>query len=287
MDLKTKDTFFSVKNTLNAGGNILDLGKPVVMGILNLTPDSFYDGGVYFTEKEALKRAEQILSEGGTIIDMGAYSSRPGAVDISPEEELERLIPALKAIVKEFPEAVISADTFRAAVAEQAVSEGAAIINDISGGGLDNKMFETVARLKVPYILMHMRGNPETMTKLTDYEDVLKEVLNYFSEKVYALRLLGVKDIIIDPGFGFSKTKEQSFSLVKELNYFKLLNLPILAGVSRKSMIYKTLNTSADEALNGTTVLNTVSLLKAANILRVHDVKEAVEAVKLINLITD
>lgn len=218
---------------------------------------------------------------------MGAYSSRPGAVDISPEEELERLIPALKAIVKEFPEAVISADTFRAAVAEQAVSEGAAIINDISGGGLDNKMFETVARLKVPYILMHMRGNPETMTKLTDYEDVLKEVLNYFSEKVYALRLLGVKDIIIDPGFGFSKTKEQSFSLVKELNYFKLLNLPILAGVSRKSMIYKTLNTSADEALNGTTVLNTVSLLKAANILRVHDVKEAVEAVKLINLITD
>ena len=287
MDLKTKDTFFSVKNTLNVRGKILSLDKPVVMGILNLTPDSFYDGGVYFTEKEALKRAEQILAEGGTIIDMGAYSSRPGAINISTEEELKRLIPALKAIVKEFPDAVVSADTFRAAVAEQAIEEGAAIINDISGGGLDDRMFETVARLQVPYILMHMRGNPQTMTKLTDYEDVLKEVLHYFSEKVYALHLLGVKDIIIDPGFGFSKTKEQSFSLLKELNYFKLLNLPILAGVSRKSMIYKTLNTSATEALNGTTALNTVSLLKAANILRVHDVKEAVEAVKLIKLITD
>jgi len=285
MNLKTKDTFFSSKSTVNIRGKILDLGTPKVMGIVNLTPDSFYDGGAYLTDKEALKRAEQILTEGGTIIDLGAYSSRPGAEEISPEEELKRLLPALKAIVKEFPEAVISADTFRAEVAEASVNEGACIINDISGGELDDKMFETIARLQVPYILMHMRGNPQKMNRLTDYEDILKELLNYFSQKVFRLRELGVKDVIIDPGFGFAKTKEQSFRLLKELNYFKILNLPILTGVSRKSMIYKTLDTSPGQALNGTTVLNTVCLLNGANILRVHDVKEAIEAIKLINLI--
>ncbi len=283
MELKTKDTFFSVKSTLNVGGKILDLSQPKVMGILNLTPDSFYDGGDYFTEKEALKRAEQLLTEGAAIIDLGAYSSRPGAEDIMPEEELYRLIPVIKAVVKEFPQAIISVDTFRAEVAKVAVYEGAGIINDISGGGLDGQLFETVARLQVPYILMHMRGNPQTMTKLTDYEDVLKDVLNYFSDRVFALRMLGVKDIIIDPGFGFSKTREQSFKLINELNYLKMLNLPILVGVSRKSLIYKTLDVTPDEALNGTSVLNTVCLLKGANILRVHDVKEAMEAVKLIN----
>jgi len=287
MDLMTKDTFFSVKNTLNVRGKMLDLNKPKVMGIVNLTPDSFYDGGAYTTEKEVVNRARQILSEGGTIIDLGAYSSRPHAEDISVKEELNRLTPVLKAIVKEFPEAIISVDTFRAEVAELAVNEGAGIINDISGGQLDPKMFETIAKLQVPYILMHMRGTPQTMTKFTDYDDILKDIIKYFSERVFILHQLGVKDIIIDPGFGFSKTREQSFSLIKELNHLKMLNLPILGGVSRKSMIYKTLEQTPEEALNGTTVLNTALLLKGANILRVHDVKQAVEAVKLINQITD
>jgi len=260
----------------------MDLKTPKVMGILNLTPDSFYDGGINSSTANALKTVAQMLDEGADFIDIGAYSSRPSATHITETEELNRLLPTLKAIVKEFPNALISIDTFRANIASTAIKEGAHIINDISGGELDAKMFETISSLKVPYILMHMKGSPQTMVKETNYENLFKEVLDYFLIKIKRLLALGVKDVIIDPGFGFAKKPEQSFELLNKLDQFKILDIPILVGISRKSMIYKTLGIDPKDALNGTTVANTIALLKGANILRVHDVKAAAEAIKLV-----
>lgn len=267
--------------TLNCLGNLIDLSVPKVMGIINITPDSFYDGGKTFSEKEILKQAEKMLSEGATFLDVGGYSTRPGAEDISDTEEIRRVLEAIENILKRFPEALISIDTFRSEVAKKAVEAGAAIVNDVSSGTLDAEMYNTVAKLKVPYILMHMRGTPKTMAKLTDYKNVTIEVLKDLAEKIALAHASGINDIIADPGFGFAKTREQSFELLNNLQLFQNLKVPILAGVSRKSMIYKTLETSAENALNGTTSLNTIALLKGASILRVHDVKEAVQCVKL------
>ena len=273
---------FSTNKTLNVGGKLIDLSVPKVMGILNVTPDSFFDGSRYTDSTQALKQAERMMNEGATLIDIGGYSSRPGATDISEEEEIRRTAPVVKAVATEFPEAIISIDTFRSAVAQRAVQEGAAVINDISGGELDKSMFTTVSELQVPYVLMHMRGNPQTMNELNQYDLLLKDIIDYFHQRVFRLRALGVKDIIIDPGFGFSKNIEQNFELLNHFDQLSVLGLPLLAGLSRKSMIWKTLGETAEAALNGTTSLNTVALLKGAAILRVHDVKAAVEAVKLI-----
>jgi dihydropteroate synthase len=278
----SENTFFHQKLLLNVGGRLLDLSSPKVMGIVNLTPDSFYDGGETNTVSQALNQAGRMLEEGATFIDIGAYSSRPHAEHISPEEELRRLLPALKAIAREFPQTVISVDSFRAAVVRAAVGEGAHMINDISGGEMDQDMFHTAAELRVPYILMHMKGTPQTMVSESKYGDVFEEVLQYFVKKISKLKEVGVLDIIIDPGFGFAKTAVQSFEILNRLHDFKLLELPVLAGLSRKSMICKTLDTEPAFALNGTTAANTIALLKGAKILRVHDVKEAVEAVKIV-----
>lgn len=267
--------------TINCKGTLVDLSTPKVMGILNITPDSFYDGGALKTDKDILTQAEKMLAEGAAFLDMGGYSSRPGAVDISIDEEMSRVIPAIKLVLKHFPETLISIDTFRSAVAQKAVDTGAAIVNDISAGILDEHMMPTVAQLQVPYIMMHMRGTPQTMKTLTNYKNVLTEVLSYFSERIATARDLSINDLIIDPGFGFAKTIEQNFELLRQLELFKNLEIPLLAGLSRKSMIYKTLNTTPQEALNGTTALNTIALMKGANILRVHDVKEAVECVRI------
>jgi dihydropteroate synthase len=276
-----KDTFFRKKAFINAGGKLIDLDAPKVMGIINLTPDSFFAGSRRQGIDDALKLAEKMLDEGATFLDLGAYSSRPGAEDISIQEETDRLLPVVEAIASRFPEAVLSIDTFRAQVAEAAVRAGGHIINDISGGQLDAEMFATVARLQVPYILMHMKGNPRTMNQQAQYDDVFAEVYNYLAAKYHELKQLGVHDVIIDPGFGFAKKREQSYALMSRLQDFNRLQLPVLAGVSRKTMIYGLLGITADEALNGTTALNTIALTKGANILRVHDVKEAVEAVKI------
>ncbi len=267
--------------TLNCRGNLIDLSVPKVMGIINVTPDSFYDGGKTFSKKEMLKQAEKMLSEGATFLDVGGYSTRPGAEDISETEEIRRAVEAVESMLKRFPEALISVDTFRSEVAKKAVEAGAAMVNDVSGGTLDAEMYNIVAKLKVPYVLMHMRGTPKTMAKLTDYKNVTLEVLKDLAEKIALARAVGINDIVADPGFGFAKTREQSLQLLNNLELFQNLNVPILAGISRKSMIYKTLETSAENALNGTTSLNTIALLKEAKILRVHDVKEAVECVKL------
>jgi len=269
---------------IQLSGELFSLEKPRVMGILNVTPDSFYDGGKYTQEKYILQRAEQILTEGAFLIDIGGYSSRPQADDITEDLEKKRVIGAIELIKKYFPEAHISIDTFRSGVAKEAVEAGAEVINDISGGNLDKKMFQTVADLQVPYILMHMRGTPQTMKKLTTYENIFQEILFYFIEKVQDLHKLGVADIIIDLGFGFAKNISQNFQLLKYLKNFKILELPILVGLSRKSMIYKTLNlpNAAQDALNGTSVLNTFALLQGSNLLRVHEVKEALEAIKLL-----
>lgn len=275
------DTFFHKKVTLNAGGKLIDLSTPKVMGIINLTPDSFYAGSRKQDMGAILQQAQKMLKEGATFLDLGAYSSRPGAADISVQEEMERLLPAVEAIVKDNPDAILSIDTFRAAVATAAVKAGAHIINDISGGELDTDMFATVANLQVPYILMHMKGTPQNMNQMANYENVFNEVFDYFTYKYHQLKQLGVKDVILDPGFGFAKKTEHSYALMHRLQDFKVLQLPLLAGVSRKNMIYKTLGITADEALNGTTALNTIALTKGANILRVHDVKEAVEAAKI------
>lgn len=280
--MTAKNTVFQQKSSVNIGGSLFDLSVPKVMGILNITPDSFYDGGQHNSIDDALTQTEKMLSEGAAILDVGAYSSRPGAIDISEEEEINRLIPVLSAIKRHFPEVIISVDTFRASVANAAVNEGAAIINDISGGHQDSSMFETVARLRVPYILMHMKGTPQSMVSEANYEHVFDEVFAYFLRRVEQLRALGVHDIILDPGFGFAKTREHSYELLSKFEQFQILGLPMLAGVSRKSMIYKFLGTTAEKALNGTTVANTIALLKGASILRVHDVKEAVEAVKIV-----
>jgi dihydropteroate synthase len=276
-----KDTFFQKKATLNAGGKLIDLSTPKVMGIINITPDSFYAKSRKAGIDAVLTQAGKMLADGASFLDIGAYSSRPGAVDISIQEETDRLLPAVEAIAANFPDAVLSADTFRSGVAEAAIKAGAHIINDISGGELDADMFATAARLQVPYVLMHMRGTPQNMAQLTDYEDVFAEVFDYFVKKIYQLKQLGVHDIILDPGFGFAKKASDSYELISRMQGFDVLQLPILAGISRKRMIYGLLGTTAEEALNGTTVLNTIALMKGASILRVHDVKEAVEAVKI------
>lgn len=253
------------------------------MGIINATPDSFYSGSRKSTVDAALHTAEQMLGEGATILDIGGQSTRPGSEKISVDEELLRVIPIIEAISKKFPQSFISIDTYHSAVAKHAVDAGAAIVNDISSGLMDTKMLTTVAKLKVPFVCMHMKGTPQNMQQNPVYENVTKEVIDFFIERIEACNLAGIKDIIIDPGFGFGKTIEHNFTLLKELGIFKQLQKPLLLGVSRKSMIYKTLNISAEEALNGTTVLNTIGLLNGANILRVHDVKEAVETIKIIS----
>jgi dihydropteroate synthase len=282
-----KDTFFHKKVTLNAGGKLIDISSPKVMGIINITPDSFYAGSRKPQVDEALQQAEKMLTDGATFLDIGAYSSRPGALDISVAEETDRLLPVVEAIINAFPEAVLSIDTFRARVAEAAIKAGAHMINDISGGQLDAEMFATVARLQVPYILMHMKGTPQTMTQLAQYDDVFIDVLDYLASRYRQLKQLGVHDVVIDPGFGFAKKQEHNYALMNRLQEFEMLGLPVLAGISRKKMIYGLLGNTAGEALNGTTVLNTISLMKGANILRVHDVKEAVEAVKIWELVAE
>ena len=273
----------TILKSLNVNGRLLDLSTPQVMGILNVTPDSFYAGSRSRTEAEIAARACQILDEGASIIDIGAYSSRPNAEHISPEEEMQRLRTGLEILNRNHPDAIISVDTFRAEVARQCVEEyGAAIINDISAGEMDEQMFPTVARLNVPYIMMHMQGTPQNMQKEPHYENLLKEVFMYFARKVRQLRDLGMKDIILDPGVGFGKTLEHNYELMAHLEEFGIFELPLLVGVSRKSMIYRLFGATPQEALNGTTVLDTVALMKGADILRVHDVREAVEAVRLI-----
>lgn len=276
-----KDTFFQKKLTINAGGKLVDLSVPKVMGIINITPDSFYAGSRKPGVSDALQQAEKMLTEGADFLDIGSYSSRPGADDISIQEEMDRLLPVVEAIAKSYPDAILSADTFRSKVAEAAIKAGAHIINDISGGQLDEEMFVTVARLQVPYILMHMKGTPQNMNQMAKYDDILIEVLDYFAQKYHQLKQLGVHDVIIDPGFGFAKMQEHSYALMQRLQELNILGLPILVGVSRKTMIYKLIGGTADTALNATTALNTIALMKGANILRVHDVKEAVETIKI------
>lgn len=272
-----------VQYSLNINGRLLDLSEPQVMGILNVTPDSFYSGSRKQTEDEIESRVRQIIGEGASIIDIGAYSSRPNADDVSPSEEMERLRKGLSVIQRVAPNAIVSVDTFRADVAKMCVEEyGVGIVNDISGGMLDKDMFATVAKLGIPYILMHMQGTPQNMQQNPHYDDVVKEVFMYFAEKVQRLRDLGVKDIILDPGYGFGKTVEHNYELMNHQEELLEFELPLLVGISRKSMIYKALGITADEALNGTSVLNTISLLKGANILRVHDVATGVEVVNLI-----
>ena len=270
-------------HTLNIKGELMNLNPAIVMGILNITPDSFYSKSRFENEKIILQQAAKMLEDGASILDIGAYSTRPMAENISIKEELNRAIPAIENIIKEFPKACISIDTFRSQVAKSAVEAGASIINDISGGNLDKKMFETVADLNVPYILMHSKGNPQTMQQLTDYQDIVLEMITYFEQKIYQLNQLGVKDIIIDAGFGFAKTMEQNYFVLKNMEEFKILDRPILVGISRKSMIWKKLQISPEKSLNATTALNTFALGKGANILRVHDVKEAVE---ILNILT-
>lgn len=273
----------NIPKYINTNGSLLDLSHPQVMGILNVTPDSFYAESRTQSNESILKRATQIIREGASIIDIGAYSSRPNADNITSDEEKNRLKKALNIIRENFPEVIISVDTFRADVARMCVEEYKVdIINDIAAGDMDKKMFETVAELGVPYIMMHMKGTPQNMQQNPHYDNIIREVFLYFSEKVQKLRDLGVKDIILDPGFGFGKSIEDNYELMDHLEEFDIFNLPLLVGISRKSMIYKLFNTSPEGALNGTTVLNTISLLKGANIIRVHDVKETVETVKIV-----
>lgn len=269
--------------TINVNGQLIDLSRPQVMGILNVTPDSFYSGSRKQTEWEIRERVEQIVNEGGQMIDIGAYSSRPGADDVSEEEEMRRLREGMKIVKELAPDMPASVDTFRANVAKMCVEElGVGIINDISGGELDKDMFKTVAKLGVPYILMHMKGTPQTMQQAPHYDDLMKEVMMYFAEKVQKLRDLGQKDIILDPGYGFAKTLDHNYQLLRQQEMLQVFDLPLLVGISRKSMIYRLLDTCPQEALNGTSVLNTIASQKGANILRVHDVKECVEVVKIV-----
>ncbi|MFV0530935.1 MAG: dihydropteroate synthase [Flavobacteriales bacterium] len=268
--------------TINCKGKLIDLNTPKVMGILNITPDSFFDGGKYMCKSALLHQAEKMLQEGAHFMDVGSYSSRPGADHISEEEEIKRLIPAIELLMKHFPDSLISVDTFRSVVAKKAIEAGASLINDISGGEMDSLMFQMVADLQVPYILMHMKGTPQNMQQNPFYEDIILEVNQYFAEKVSQLRNLGVHDIILDAGFGFGKTLKHNYQLLKNHELIGFGELPILTGISRKSMIYTTLNTTPQKSLNGTTVLNTIALQKGASILRVHDVKEAMECIQLI-----
>nr|WP_315258750.1 dihydropteroate synthase [uncultured Flavobacterium sp.] len=268
---------------MNCKGQLIDLSTPKVMGILNITPNSFFDGGKYKNEGELLERVQKMLNDGVDFIDVGAYSSKPNAEFVSEEEEISRIIPVVNLLQKHFPDIILSIDTFRAGVAKICIENGAAIINDISAGKLDDKMLETIAKYQVPYIMMHMKGTPQTMQTFTQYDDIIKEMLFYFSERIAVARALGINDLIVDPGFGFAKTLEQNYEVIKKMELLQMLELPLLVGISRKSMIYKTLETNAESALNGTTFLNTIALTKGAKILRVHDVKEAVECVRLFN----
>ena len=268
--------------TINCRGQLIDCTEPRVLGILNLTPDSFFDGGKYKDEHSILTQAETMIQQGADFIDVGGYSSRPGADDVASSEELNRVIPAIEAISKRFPECLISIDTFRSEVADGAIASGACMINDISGGDRDPNMLKVAAKHQVPYIFMHMRGTPQTMNQLTQYEDVVLEVTQELAKKLKELRALGLNDLIADPGFGFAKTLEQNYTLLNHLEHLKLLEVPILVGLSRKSMIYRLLETQPDHALNGTSVANTIALIKGANILRVHDVLQATEAIRLI-----
>ena len=269
-------------SSINIGGRLINLSEPRVMGILNVTPDSFYKGSRRNHEQEILNSARQMLEEGATFLDVGGYSSRPGADHIPEIEEIKRIKTPIELLKSEFPEAILSIDTFRTGVAEVAVKSGASMVNDISGGHLDNKMYDFIADSKVPYIAMHMKGTPQTMKELSNYQDMLKEITYYFSEILEKLTGKGVSDVILDPGFGFAKNIQQNFELLRSLDYLRILEHPLLAGLSRKSMIYKTLKNSPGEALNGTTVLNTLALQKGVSILRVHDVKPAVEAITLL-----
>lgn len=273
------------KKTLNCRGRLVDLTQPAVMGILNITPDSFFADSRVSLDS-TVSTAERMLQEGATFLDIGGYSTRPGAAEVSPSEEADRVLPVIDAILAAFPSALISVDTFRASVARQAVASGAALVNDIAGGTLDSAMFNTVAELGVPYVLMHTRGTPQTMQSMATYNDVTTDVIDELATRLAELRALGHKDILLDPGFGFAKTPNQNFELLHHLTDFGLFDEPILVGISRKTTIWKTLNIKPDDALNGTTVLNTIALLKGASILRVHDVREAVEAVKLTNQLT-
>ena len=281
---KIDKPFYRKKRSLQLNGQLIMLDQPIVMGILNLTPDSFYDGGRYQSEKAALQRAEEILSQEAMIIDIGAVSTRPGAMEVSAEAEIERLLPAVKAIRKRFPDAVLSIDSYRSEVISRIAGEtGDCIVNDISGGTMDAQMFETVAKLRLPYILMHMQGTPQNMQQNTAYQDIINDILLDLSEKVNTLKLLGVNDIIIDPGFGFGKNMEHNFELLNHLDSFRLFELPLLVGLSRKTMIWKLLEITPQESLNGTSVLNTLALMGGADILRVHDVREAMEAIRLVS----
>lgn len=272
--------------TINCNGKLIDLSTPKVMGILNVTPDSFFDGGNFTSDVAILKQTEKMLNEGATFIDVGAYSSRPNAQHISEEEELKRLLHTLELLIKKFPEILISVDTFRSNIAKKSVEVGASIINDISGGTLDNNIFKTIGEINVPYILMHIQGTPQTMQNEPTYNNVTQDVLKYFSEKVLTLKQEKVNDIILDLGFGFGKTIAHNYELLKNLSKFKTLDLPILTGISRKSMLYKLLDTSAKEALNATSVAHTIALLNGTNILRAHDVKEAMECIKIVEQVS-
>ncbi|MCK0188367.1 dihydropteroate synthase [Arenibacter sp. F20364] len=271
--------------TINCKGNLLDLSTPVVMGIINITPDSFYDGGKYKNEADIIAQVKTMLTNGASLIDIGAYSSRPGADHVDEEEELGRIIPIVKLLLKAFPEILLSIDTFRSRVADECLNLGAAIINDISAGNLDSNMLPVVGKHRAPYIMMHMKGTPGTMQGKTNYENLLGDIRYYFSEKVAEARTYGIKDIIIDPGFGFSKTMEQNYEILKKLELLHALDLPILVGISRKSMIYRLLKTTPENALNGSTALHMYALNKGAHILRAHDVKEAMECIRLFNAI--
>jgi len=273
--------------SINCNGKLVDFTSPRVMGILNITPDSFFDGGKYNNPSEIINQVEKMMNDGATFIDVGAYSSRPGAKHISEEEELNRILPVIKLLIKEFPNILISADTFRSSIAEKCIHNGACIINDISSGSMDKNMFSIVAKLKVPYIMMHMQGTPQNMQKNPNYNNVVTDILYYFSNKIKELLSLGVNDVITDVGFGFGKTIEQNYELLKQLGLFKNLNVPTLVGLSRKSVLFKPLEITQNEALNATTTANTIALLNGANILRVHDVKEAIEAVKIVELLNN
>lgn len=278
--------FLKRKSSINLGGRLIDLSKPVVMGILNVTPDSFYDGGKYETEKMILTRAEQILEQGATIIDIGAISTKPGNEEVSTKEEIDRLLPAVRAVKKAFPEAFVSIDTFRSWVALKVIEEcGPCIVNDVSGGNFDVHMFDIIGKLGVPYILMHLLGTPLQMEKEPVYEDVVRDISMFFTDRVKKLTAAGVKDVILDPGFGFGKTRDHNYELLNRLDSFKVFQLPLLVGVSRKSMIHRLLDIKPEDALNGTTVVNTLALMGGTDILRVHDVREAVEAVRIMNMI--
>lgn len=273
--------------TINCAGKLVDLSTPKIMGILNVTPDSFYDGGVHNSDKKILKHVEKMLNDGAIFIDIGAYSSRPNGINIDENEELNRVVPALELVNNKFPETIISIDTFRSKVAETCLNSGASIINDISAGEMDKKMMKIIGKYKVPYVMVHMKGNPQNMMNKINYDKMLKEIIQYFSKKINQAISHKINDIIIDPGFGFAKDVNQNFDLLNNMDILKILEKPMMVGISRKSMIYKSLQTNAKESLNGTTVLNTISLIKGASILRVHDVKEANECVKLINALNN